>query len=420
MATSEPEIYALDLDWDLVNHLAIPDNFATLRAEAEGILGDLIEDEYVGKVYNWALKHYRDNGESATGSVLEDEFDEVTIDRPLTAPRDLVHRLRERYVKNYGRDALRAVGEVWKADPLETAHALLSAGRELARLTVSRGEAWGSGDVDRSIHEYYRKVAKGPGPSLGFEELDDYFFGMHGVTIWLGPPKSMKTWLASVNCAIANIAAGRDVWIYSLELPAYEMNMRIRCMAANVPWWRFFKNRLEEEHIEALKKASGELDSLGTFHVVKPSMDDRSVDNLITKAGDAGADLVIIDQLQYLIDSKGVPIGERNDPGLYWGVGNRLRDYSDDIPINVVHQFNRSVMFADSMPEMQQAKGGSMIEEVPTLVLGLWANKDMRASGILELGTLASRNSYGLASWEIAADMQRGCSFNVNGLMENE
>jgi hypothetical protein len=76
-------------------------------------------------------------------------------------------------------------------------------------------------------------------------------------------------------------------------------------------------------------------------------------------------------------------------------------------------------MKADEMPEMQQAKGSSAIEEVATLGLGLWANKDMRNSNIIELGTLASRN-YEHASWELGVSLTRHCQITNNGLWINE
>jgi hypothetical protein len=76
-------------------------------------------------------------------------------------------------------------------------------------------------------------------------------------------------------------------------------------------------------------------------------------------------------------------------------------------------------MSADSMPEMQQAKGSSAVEEIATLILGLWANKDMRRSNVMELGTLASRN-YMLASWEVGIELSRGCNFELLGKVEDK
>jgi hypothetical protein len=84
------------------------------------------------------------------------------------------------------------------------------------------------------------------------------------------------------------------------------------------------------------------------------------------------------------------------------------------MPMMIVHQFNRSVMNADKMPSMQQAKGAAAIEETGTLILGLWANKDMRRSNVVELGTLASRN-YQYEAWEIGVELTRGCSFTMLG-----
>jgi hypothetical protein len=80
----------------------------------------------------------------------------------------------------------------------------------------------------------------------------------------------------------------------------------------------------------------------------------------------------------------------------------------------VVHQFNRSVMNADRMPEMQQAKGAAAIEEVATLALGLWANKDMRKSNLVELGTLAARH-WTYEAWEIGVELTRGANFEMLG-----
>lgn len=415
--TEQEIIYELDLDWDFVQHLAIPESFAALRAEE--LSPELLEDDYVRRVYEWQIEHYHEHGKPATASVLEAEFDEVVIEKPLTAVGDLVQRLRERYVKNYGRDKIKQVAAIFKEEPLDTGEALLKAGRELTELTARRGEVWGTGDTERSIHEYHKHVVKGMGPSFGFEAVDQHHHGQRGVSFWLAPPKGMKSWIGGVNVAVENVMQGKFVYFYSLELPAFETNMRMRCMVADIPWWKFVKSQMDSEDLENFKNVGKALDEYGTFRVEKPPMGERDATVMTQKAIDAGADIVIFDQLQYIQDRNGVPLGDRNETGAYWGVGNVLRNLSDQIPINVIHQFNRSTMFADEMPSMQQAKGSSMIEEVGTTVLGLWANKDMRHSKIVELGTLASRN-FDLASWELKVNLSRGCGFELIGKVEHE
>ncbi len=254
MATKEifEEIFELDLDWDFLNHLVLHNSWSTIKAEV--ITSVLLEDEYATKVFDWQNNHAAKYGKIATASVLEDQFDDLTIGEPLTAIEDLLIRLRERYLRNNGRDAIKAVASVYKEEPLETGSAMIKAGRDLLAITQTRGESWGTGDTDRSILEYHKNVVKGMGPSFGFKELDDFFFGQRGLTFWLGSPKSMKSWFAT-NAVLQNIMDGNYVELYALELPAYEAQMRVRCMAANIPWWKFIKCNLSSEDLERLEQS---------------------------------------------------------------------------------------------------------------------------------------------------------------------
>jgi len=140
---------------------------------------------------------------------------------------------------------------------------------------------------------------------------------------------------------------------------------------------------------------------------------------MVERAINSGASSIFIDQLQYVESSGGDSLGALNNTGDYFNVVNELRNYSDTIPILVVHQFNRSVMSSKEMPEMQQGKGSSAIEEVATLALGLWANKEMRANNIVQLGTLASRN-YSYKAWDIDVELSRGTSFTMIGETQDE
>lgn len=410
MTETMEEIVALDLDWDFLNHLVLRDSWTEIKAE--GVTDVLLEDEYAIRVFAWQNKHAREHGQPATGSVLEDQFEDLALEPPLTAIGDLIVRLRERYLKNYGRNIIRGAADVYKKEPLELGPAMVKAGRELIAITQTRGETWGTGDTDRSILEYHKSVVKGVGPSFGFPELDDFFNGQRGLTFQLGSPKSGKSWLG-VKALVRNVMLGNYTEMFALELPAYEAQMRVRCMVAEIPWWKFIKCNLEKEDLEKLHETGEWLDECGLFRVIKPPHGERDAETIVRGAIDRGADLVIIDQLQYL-EENGRALGDRNETGSYWGAGDKLRTLSDEVPIHVIHQFNRGAMFADEMPPVEHAKGSSMIEEMATVCLGAWANKDMRASGVLEIGTLAARN-FPLAAWECKVDLNYGCSFDIIG-----
>jgi replicative DNA helicase len=408
----------LDLDKDVIHHLVIPESIGVLQAEQFNT--DLLEDDLAKAVLDWQFNHIREHGKPATATVLADEFPTVEINEPETAIGDLVSRVRERYMRTYGRDIIRHLAEQANVDPLSVSREMLRAGRELADLTLKRGEIFGSGDYHRAMALYDKRAVKGRGPSIGFKEVDDHFNGMQGVTFLIAAPKTYKSWF-TINATYNNIITNDDhfPYLYSLELPADESDMRLRCMAANVPYWKYLKNCLMPEDREAIKNASEKMDDRGKFKIEKPNQGERGVQRMVERALNAGATSIFIDQLQYIENRKGHNLGAVNNTGDYFEVVNDLRNYSDEIPIFIVHQFNRSVMSSKEMPEMQQGKGSSAIEEVATLALGLWANKEMRQNNVIELGTLASRN-YSYQNWRLGVHLSHGCQFTMEGPVDDD
>jgi hypothetical protein len=408
------EVYQLDLDDDLLSHLADPESIRVLQAER--LNPEVIEDEFVREAYQWTMRHLREHGKPPTASVLAEEFD-LDLTDPLTAIGDLLPRLRERYIKNNARQTMEGLKEVYLGDPAGVPHYMVERGRKLLAVASPRVDVIGTGDYDRAMHLYDKRVLRGRGPSFGYKEIDDHTFGATGVTFVLGPPKSMKSWQA-VKAVLGNVIEGRQVYLNSLELPPEDTDIRLRCMAADVPEWKYRRGGLSAQDKEALKEASELLDGMGVYQIVKPEPQDRTVDAMFERAYDAGADLLIIDQAQYIHTDAGRPLGEAK-PQEWWGPCNRLRDLSDEMPIIVVHQFNRSTMFAEKMPEMQQAKAASAVEETASAVLGIWANKEMRKSGIVQYGLVASRHT-DLLSWEIEVDLTRRCNFELLGVAPDD
>lgn len=402
--------YNLDLDAEFINHLAVSESVQDIQAEQ--ISAQLLVDKTARDIFAWQVNHIKEHGQPASGPVLQDQFPRWNFEEPQSAIKDLIDRLRERFVRNSGREAVRRIADMTVVDPLEMAKTMIEEGRSLAELTTRRGEMMGSGDYTRAMTAYDRRLLEGKGPSLGFDELDQHFFGQRGVTFLMAAPKTYKSWF-TINAMAKNIETGSFPYLYSLELPAEESDMRLRCMAANVPYWKYLHRKLDNEDREKLRKASEIMDENGAFRVEKPRVGERGVTQMVERAINAGADTILIDQLQY-VETNGDSLGALNNTGDYFNVVNELRNYSDSIPIFVVHQFNRSVMSSKEMPEMQQGKGSSAIEEVATLALGLWANKEMRANGVVQLGTLASRN-YSYKAWDVDVELSRGTSFTIMG-----
>lgn len=408
------EIYEVDLDEELLAHL--PDYDSWLIMREQGFDAALIEDDEIQKIYEWQVDHVRGNKVTATASVLADEFDLLQINDPITTIGDLLDKMRSRHATNETRKLLEKGAKLFRTDPTAVTTFLVNEGNEIRKRTNRSGEKFTAADTDRAITIYEEKMNEGEGPSLGFKEIDEYFYGQKGLTFFVAPPKTYKSWML-VNALIENVKNGRNAWLYSLELPAEETDMRLRCMAANVPWWKYTKNQMNTSDLKMIEEASELLDALGTYQIVKPPSGARSVDDLIIKAQDSGADVVFIDQLQY-VEWRGHSLGEKNETGEYFGALERARDLSDEIPICFAHQFNRTTLNLDKMPDIKQSKSSAAIEETATLALGLWANKDMRQSHLLEVGTLITRNAMFL-DWEVKVNFSVECNFEMIGKVEN-
>lgn len=410
------DVVQLDLDWDLIMHLANEDSVKTLRAERMSL--EVLEDNLAKDVYKWQLEHTRRHGGPANASVLEDEFPDIAIEQPQTKIGDLIQRLRERYAKNASRQAIRDMVKLASENPTAVGSEMLRVGKTLTDISTERGAQYGTGDIERAQDVYQKKVLRGPGPTLGFEELDAHFNGIQGLTFVLAPPKTYKSWYG-INDVIGGVESGKHPHLYSLELPAEDTHWRLLCMTANVPFWKYERGAMTPQDLRLIAEASQMLDECGTYNIEKPPPGERSAQVLVERAMAAGADYVIIDQLQYVENEKGTNLGALNDTGYYWQALSMLRDYSDEIPIMIVHQFNRSVMNAKEMPEMQQAKGSAAIEETAHLALGLWANKEMRKNNVIEIGTLASR-SYSYKDWHIEVGLTKDCRLDMIGEVEDE
>jgi hypothetical protein len=159
---------------------------------------------------------------------------------------------------------------------------------------------------------------------------------------------------------------------------------------------------------------SDQYDQLGSYRIKKPPRGHRGIEEMVYTARENGAEIIFIDQLQYVENDGGQSLGELSNTGDYWGVLDRARDLSDEGPICIAHQFNRSAMYAESMPSVEQAKGSSAVEETATLALGIWGTREMRRGNMMEVGTLIARNQE-YASWDMEVEFKHGCSFTIIG-----
>lgn len=407
----------IDLDEQWLFHLAIEKSFQTILDE--DISPEIISDPLIQDIYKWQLDHFRKYSSGASKEVLEDQFlsNNIKIEKPHSDINDLILRLKARYGRVESQRAIATFSRESVQNPLLAGQRMIEGGRALLSKLSSNKEVFCQSDLSKALRRYENKVTRGRGPSFGFKELDDYFYGQEAITFVVGQPKSLKSWF-TLNSALANIVAGKTVVLYSLELPAEVADFRLRCMASDIPFWKYLKNKLEPHDIKQFNKSQEEILSKGRYIIEKPKPGERAVASLYQRAIDYEADILYIDQLQYVENRHGKSIGATNDTKEYFEAINDFKDLSDDgIPVWIVHQFNRQAQ-GDDFPIMQQIKGSAAIEECATLVLGLHSNKDMRKSHVVQIGTLASRN-YSPNRWDVRVEMADGCNLQLWGVSQD-
>ena len=415
------EILAIDLDDEIIFHMALPESVTFLRTE--DLSTDLIFDDFAREVYGFQMNHVKEHGIAATPEVLCDEFDGfndtpiLELYDPVTAVGDLLMRLRERFVRYTGKGIVSDLADLCIEHPLEVANRLLVEGRKLSTLVTGKGEVYGTGDFDRAWDGYEALAEQGQGPSLGYDEIDEHFAGMLGLTYLVATRKSYKSWI-TLNTVLQNVMQGKKCKLYPLELPAFETYWRFICLASDIPYWKFHKRALMPTDRAHMKETIEFIDDHGLFQIEKPDTRARGVQRMMESALNDGMDAVFIDQLQYVENQKGYTVGSQNDTGVYWEVCDDFRNYSDKVPIgSSINSIDPSCITWTNFPAHSKERARLAIEETATLELGLWCNKPMRTAGALQIGTLESRN-HDHKHWHLQVDLSHGCSFTMIGEYE--
>lgn len=407
---------AVEPDIELCAHLSDPDAWVVLKGE--GFHADLIEDEIVREAFKWSKEFIREYGEPPTDEVLDDEFDikdDPFFEEPVTVIEDLVDRMRRRYKNNQQRDRIKQLVKLQKEDPDSVAREMAASGKELQEILARRGESFSAGEGERAVKAYLDYATKGPGASLGFKTLDDYFGCQRGISVIAAAPKSCKSWII-VKATLENILQGKYPWLYSLELPAEETEMRLMCMMAGLPWHKYINKNFTREEQATLIETEKLMAESGAYRIVTPSYGHRTIEELIGNAQDAGAGAIFIDQAQY-VETDNKTLGDWNETGKYWSVLDRARNLTDDICF--VHQLNYKAANAESFPSYEMIKGSSAFVEVATLVLGLWTSKEMRKSSRMQIGVISARN-HTHRIWDVDVNLTTDSNFEIIGVAEDE
>lgn len=219
------------------------------------------------------------------------------------------------------------------------------------------------------------------GTPTGFKSLDNLIGGMEGgqLIILAARPAMGKTALA-VNLAVNAAAAGSSVAVFSLEMPADQLGMRVLCSRSMVPFDRIKTGALSDGDIDRMLSQVKKLKGLSMPIDDTAGVGVAYVRQVCTRLN-ADPDtpplgLVVIDYLQLMKGSVGGKGSNREQE-----IASITRDLktlakSLDVPVVCLSQLNRGVESrADKRPLMSDLRESGAIEQDADIILMLYRDE---------------------------------------------
>lgn len=406
----------LILDEELLDHLAEPESLRYLWSEKFSSELLLADEKVAAEVWQFVIGYISEYSSLPDRAVLEEEYSHFEFQPPRRPIEYILKKFRERYAKNEIKAALKKVARM--DDPLAAGSLGFEEFHRITAKTSSQSIWITSSDWETHLDEYKQSVLTGrqTGITLGWEKVDDLLCGLRkgGLYYVVGRPKRFKSWML-MKSAVEAQRAGHKVIFYSLELPKEEMFSRYQCLIANVSWERYQHGQFLSADYKAIKAAMAKVsEECLPLEIARPDVGTRTVPQLIELAKEHEAEIIYIDQMSFIESHRGP-----TNAALWERIKYQCEDLkngavSADMPVYIANQFNR---LADNpnlkeMGTLDMIAGGDSIGQYADMLLGLYQNKDLRNSSILQFGTIDSR-SFQSAIWEIRVSLSRECDFHL-------
>ena len=297
-------------------------------------------------------------------------------------------------------DILKAAQETGR----ETSDVLAEAEKRIYDITMRKGgeqllpiQTALLGAYDR-IERLTRSRGKIEGVPTGYADLDRLLTGMHpGEFILIaGRPSMGKTSIGMNIIENAAIRHGAKVAVFSLEMPAEQLVMRMLCSEANVDMQSVRRGTLTMEDWERLTDA---MSPIANAQIYIDATSGISVPEVRSKARrlqmEHGLDLILIDYLSLM--SAAGRFGNRQEE--VSSISRALKGLAQElkVPVIVLQQLSRaSVGRSDHRPMLSDIRESGAIEQDADVVMFIhregYYNPDAEKKNVAELIIAKQRN----------------------------
>ncbi len=240
-------------------------------------------------------------------------------------------------------------------------------------------------DTIETIEDICNREGEVSGLSTGFKTLDKMLAGLHGgnLIILAGRPAMGKTAFGLNIAQHLGLEKNIPVGIFSLEMSARELLMRILCSEAQVDMKRVRDGYIGSSEWAALTTAAGRIKESRIFIDDSPSITPLEMKararRLKARYPDLG--LVLVDYIQ-LMPGKGSDFESRQQEISYVSRSLKILAKEIDVPVIAMSQLSRAPekRTGDARPRLSDLRESGAIEQDADVVLFLY-RKSYYASG---------------------------------------
>jgi replicative DNA helicase len=254
--------------------------------------------------------------------------------------------------------------------------------------------------------EYISKITSNPnfttGVPTGFRDLDEMTTGLQpgSLNVIAARPSMGKTAFALSIAQNISVRQNKAVAVFSLEMPASQLVLRMMCAEARVDMNRVRQGALNEKDFERLVSAAGKL-SEAPMYIDDAS--DLTVTELRSKSrrlmAERDLQLIVIDYLQLMSGSGTSKGGGENRQQEISSISRGLKSLARElnIPVVVLSQLSRQVESRPNhRPMLSDLRESGAIEQDADLVSFIYRDeyyhKDSEKQGIAEIIIGKQRN----------------------------
>ena len=248
------------------------------------------------------------------------------------------------------------------------------------------------------IETLVRNKGQITGVPTGYYDLDALLTGLHpGELVLIAARPSMgKTSFGMNIVENAAIRGGKKVAVFSLEMPAEQLVMRMLCSEANVDMQKVRRGMLSDEEWIRLSEAMSPI-AMSNIHIDATS--GVSVPEIRSKARrlqlEEGLDLIMIDYLQ-LMSGSGKSASRQEEVS---GISRALKGLAQElqVPVIALSQLSRATAGrADHRPILSDIRDSGAIEQDADVVMFIhredYYDKDTEDKNIAEIIIAKQRN----------------------------